>query len=124
MPEQFQITKNSKTLRHYYIFLIGQLFSLMGSSVVQFAGTWWITLQTEDPLYMSITLLLMFIPQLLFGPLAGVIADKYNRKIVIIITDAYQAVITLLLIIFSSFVLESLWVFIIFLSIRHIGQAF
>ncbi len=124
MVEQLQITKNSKTLRHYYIFLMGQLFSLMGSSVVQFAGTWWITLQTEDPLYMSITLLLMFAPQLLFGALAGVIADKYNRKVVIIITDAYQAIITLLLIIFSSFVLESLWVFIIFLSIRHIGQAF
>ncbi len=121
---ELQIVKNSKTFRSYIIFLIGQLFSLFGSSVVQFAGTWWITLQTDDPLYMSISLLLMFAPQLIFGALAGVIADKYNRKLVIIITDAYQAIITLLLIIFSSFVLESLWVFIIFISIRHIGQAF
>jgi len=124
MTEKFHITKNSKTFRSYIIFLIGQLFSLFGSSVVQFAGTWWITLQTDDPFYMSITLLLMFAPQLLFGALAGVIADKFNRKVVIIITDAYQAIVTLLLIIFSSFVLESLWVFIIFLSVRHIGQAF
>ena len=124
MTEQLQIIKNSKTFRSYIIFLIGQLFSIFGSSVVQFAGTWWITLQTDNPLYMSISLLLMFAPQLLFGALAGVIADKYNRKLVIIITDAYQAIITLLLIIFSSFVLESLWVFIIFISIRHIGQAF
>ncbi|QEE18093.1 MFS transporter [Promethearchaeum syntrophicum] len=124
MTEQLQIIKNSKTFKHYIIFLIGQLFSLFGSSVVQFAGTWWITLQTDDPLYMSISLLLMFAPQLLFGALAGVIADKYNRKIVILITDAYQAIITLLLIIFSSFVLESLWVFIIFISVRHIGQTF
>lgn len=124
MQEQVKLTKNSKTYRKYLIFLTGQLFSLMGSSIVQFAGTWWITLQTEDPLFMSITLLLMFAPQLLFGALAGVIADKYNRKIVILITDAYQAIITLLIIIFSSFVLESLWVFIIFLSVRHIGQAF
>jgi len=122
--QKLQIIKNSKTLRHYIIFLVGQLFSLFGSSVVQFAGTWWITLQTDDPFYMSISLLLMFAPQLLFGVVAGVIADKYSRKVVILITDAYQAIITLLLIIFSSFVLESLWVFIIFISIRHIGQAF
>jgi len=124
MPEHTKIIKNSKTLKQFYIFLFGQLCSLFGSSVVQFAGTWWITLQTDDPLYMSISLLLMFAPQLIFGALAGVIADKYNRKLVIIITDAYQAIITLLLIIFSSFVLESLWVFIIFISVRHIGQAF
>ena len=124
MTEQLQIIKNSKTFRHYIIFLIGQLFSLFGSSVVQFAGTWWITLQTDDPLYMSISLLLMFAPQLIFGALAGVIADKYSRKLVILITDAYQAIITLFLIIFSSFILESLWVFIIFISVRHIGQTF
>ena len=124
MTEKLQIVKNSKTLKQFYIFLFGQLCSLFGSSVVQFAGTWWITLQTDDPLYMSISLLLMYAPKLIFSAFAGVVADKYSRKKVILITDAYQAIITFLLIIFSSYVFESLWVFIIFLAVRHIGQTF
>ena len=121
---QPNIEKNTKTFKMYLIFWVGQLISLFGSSVVQFAGTWWITEQSANPIYMSLMLLFMFLPQILFGALAGVLADKFNKKVIIFLSDAYQAVITLGLILFAVFISSSVWTFIIFMAIRYIGSAF
>ncbi|UYP43854.1 hypothetical protein NEF87_000139 [Candidatus Lokiarchaeum ossiferum] len=124
MEKQLTIEKNNKTFKMYIIFFIGQSISLFGSSIVQFAGTWWITEQSQDPLYMSILMLLMFVPQLIIGPIAGVLADKFSRKKIIILSDAFQALVTLAIIIFAATITNDLWLFIVFLSIRYVGQAF
>lgn len=123
MEAQLKLKKNNKTFKMYIIFFIGQSLSLFGSSIVQFAGTWWITTQAQDPIYMAIMMLLMFVPQLIIGPIAGVLADKFSRKKIIILADAYQALITLAIIIFATQITSDLWTFIIFLSIRYLGQA-
>ncbi|WP_371804442.1 MFS transporter [Candidatus Lokiarchaeum ossiferum] len=118
------IEKNNKTFKMYLIFWIGQLISLFGSSVVQFAGSWWITEQSANPIYMSLMMLFMFLPNILFGALAGVLADRYNKKVIIFLSDAYQALVTLGLILFAIFLSSSIWTFIIFMGIRYIGSAF
>ncbi|NCB03012.1 MAG: MFS transporter, partial [Spirochaetia bacterium] len=70
------------------IFLIGQNISLFGSSLVQFAIIWHVTMTTQSGLMMSISVACSFIPAFLISPFAGVWADRYNKKVLIIISDS------------------------------------
>jgi MFS transporter, DHA3 family, macrolide efflux protein len=58
---------NQESFRRYLYFLSGQQFSLLGSSVVQFAIIWWITIETGSPLYLSLAALLGFAPIVFLG---------------------------------------------------------
>ncbi|MDR0498134.1 MAG: hypothetical protein LBH03_00165 [Holophagales bacterium] len=42
----------------------GQAFSLLGSSVVQFAVIWWLTIQTESAIVLTLVTLVAFIPNI------------------------------------------------------------
>ncbi|MHA2009803.1 MAG: MFS transporter, partial [Promethearchaeota archaeon] len=56
---------NESTFRSYLFFWSGQLVSLMGSLVVQFALMWWITETTGNAFFLSIGTFLFFIPMVL-----------------------------------------------------------
>ena len=85
---------NESTFRSYMFFWSGQLVSLMGSLVVQFAIIWWITEETGSAFYLSIGTFLYFIPMVLLTPITGVLADRMNRKTLIILADSSQALVT------------------------------
>ncbi|MFV0556100.1 MAG: MFS transporter [Lactovum sp.] len=84
-------------LKNIIIFLTGQSISLFGSSIVQYAIMWYVTLQTESGMMMTIYILCGFIPTFLLSPFAGVWADRYHRKWLIILSDSFIACATLIL---------------------------
>lgn len=112
-----------KTFRHYLIFWIGQLFSLLGSSIVQFVVIWWITEITGSAVLLSITAFFAFLPVVIIGPIAGVYIDRWNRKLIIATSDAFQALITFLLIIKFIFGGNEIWIVIFLNSLRGVCQA-
>ncbi|OPZ89625.1 MAG: enterobactin exporter EntS [Firmicutes bacterium ADurb.Bin419] len=79
------------------LFLSSQSLSLFGSSLVQYAIMWYITLNTKSGIMMGISILCGFLPTFVISPLAGVWADRYNRKILIILSDLFIAACTLLM---------------------------
>ena len=89
---------NKSTFRSYIFFWSGQLVSLMGSIVVQFAIMWWITETTGNAVLLSLGTFLYFIPMVLLTPISGVLADRLNRKLLIIVADSSQAFVTVWLI--------------------------
>ena len=113
-----------KTYRDYLLFLIGQSFSLLGSSIVQFAIIWWITSQTESATFLSISVTLSFLPQLIMIPIAGTFSDLWDRKKLIAIVDALQALTTFGIIVFLFFNLTNVWYVIGMNTIRGIFQTF
>lgn len=113
-----------KTYRDYIYFLIGQSFSLLGSSIVQFAVIWWITSQTESATFLSISITLSFIPQLIMIPIAGTFSDLWDRKKLIAIADSLQALTTFGIIIFLFFNLSNIWLIIGMNTIRGVFQTF
>ena len=114
----------SKTLRHYLWFYIGQLFSMLGSQIVNFTIVWWITIETQNPVYLSLSTFLMFLPQVIITPFAGVLVDKINRKYIIFMVDALQAAIIFAL--FNLFALESIniWLVLTANTLRAVLYAF
>lgn len=77
--------------------LIGQGISLFGSQIVQMAIIWYVTLETSSGIWVTILTLASFLPQMIISLFAGVWADRYNRKRIIITADTVIAATTLLL---------------------------
>lgn len=77
------------------LFLISQNISLFGSSVVSFAIIWHITLQTSSGIWIMLFTICSLLPQVFISPWAGVWADRYNRKHLIMLADGFIALATL-----------------------------
>lgn len=77
------------------IFLISQNISLFGSSVVSFSIIWYITLQTSSGKWVMLFTICSLLPQVLISLWAGVWADRYNRKYIIMLADGFIALATL-----------------------------
>lgn len=78
-------------------FLSAQTISLFGSSLVQYAIVWYITLSTSSGRMLTISTLCGFLPQIAISLFAGVWIDRYNRKWMIMLSDAVIAAATLAL---------------------------
>lgn len=78
-------------------FLSAQTISLLGSSIVQYAIIWHITLTTSSGRMLTISTLCGFLPQIFISLFAGVWIDRYDRKRIIMLADSAIALSTLLL---------------------------
>ncbi|UCF59103.1 MAG: MFS transporter [Candidatus Bathyarchaeota archaeon] len=118
-------TKASETtFRSYLFFWSGQLASLLGSSIAQFVIIWWITIETQSAVYLSIASFVAFIPQVILTPFAGVLVDRWSRKALIGIVDFLQAVATVGLILLFWLEIISIWQILVLLALRGLFQAF
>ncbi|ECL7021590.1 MFS transporter [Listeria monocytogenes] len=110
--------------RKIFIFLVSQGITLLGSSIVQLAIIWYIALSTSSGGWVTVLTLCSFIPQMLISPFAGVWADRYSRKLLIILSDGMIAVATFLLLLFLTFSVSAyhLYGIIVISAIRSIGN--
>ncbi|MDY5940538.1 MAG: MFS transporter [Eubacteriales bacterium] len=77
------------------IFLASQAVTLFGSTLVQMAIVWYVTLNTGEGAWIAAFTVASYLPQFLISFLGGVWADRYNKKALIIGADAGIAVVTL-----------------------------
>jgi DHA3 family macrolide efflux protein-like MFS transporter len=103
------------------LFLSSQTISLFGSSLVQYAIMWYITLNTQSGVMMMISIICGFLPTFFVSPFAGVWADRFNRKLLIIASDLFIASATLVLAILFLLGYDSLWLMFVVSAIRSIG---
>ena len=92
-----QGTANSGWKAQIIAFLISQNLSIFGSSVVGFAILWFITLETSSGFWMMLWTICTLLPQVLISLFAGVWADRYSRKHLIMLADGSTALVTLAL---------------------------
>jgi DHA3 family macrolide efflux protein-like MFS transporter len=109
--------------RNISFFITGQMISFVGSLLVQYAIFWYINLETKSGTILTIAIIASFIPLLIFSPIAGVLADKMNRKLLIILADGSIALVTLITAILFSLGDIQIWMLIVVTGIRGIGQA-
>ena len=121
--EEIAIIPKKNWKKHTTLFLTSQTVSLFGSSLVQYAITWYITLQTKSGTMMMISILCGFLPTLLLSPFAGVWADRYDRKKLIILADGSIAFTTLVLAILYMKGHGAIWLLFLASAIRALGAA-
>lgn len=103
------------------LFLSSQTISLFGSSLVQYAIMWHITLTTKSGMMMTLFIICGFIPTFILSPIAGVWADRYNRKVLIILADSMIAIATLILAILYLSGYNAIWLLFVIAAVRAIG---
>lgn len=108
--------------RNVTLYIIGQFISMFGSMLVQHAITWQITLETKSGTIMTLFTCAALLPMTLISPFAGVWADRYNRKHLIIISDACIALITLGLAVAYILGYKNVWLIFIVVIARSFGQ--
>jgi len=102
----------------------GQAASLFGSQLVQFALVWWLTQTTGSATVLAGATLVALLPQILVAPVAGALADRWNRRWVMVFADGGIALATLgLALLFASGVAQ-VWHVYLALLVRSTGGAF
>lgn len=102
-------------------FLTAQTISLFGSSLVQYAIVWYVTLSTSSGKMLTISTLCGFLPQILISLFAGVWIDRYDRKKMIMLSDSVIALATLLLAVVFLTGHKNIWLLFAVLVIRSAG---
>ena len=114
-----------QTWKHKFLIMtVGQAFSIIGSSAVQFALVWWLASETSSPMLLSFSKLLVFLPQLFLGPFVGVWIDRLKRKTVIICADLFSGMVATAFAVSFLFGKPPFWSVCIVLGIRAIGGVF
>ena len=78
---------NSRGLRAFFTIWFGQLVSLIGSQLTGFALGVWVYDQTHSVLWLALTQIAQQAPFVLLSPLAGVLADRWNRRTAMVVSD-------------------------------------
>ena len=116
--------RESPSMRPFFIIWIGQAFSLLGSQLVQFAIVWWLTRMTGSATMLALATLAALLPQILIGPFAGALVDRWSRRTVMIVADTAIALATLGLAVLFWLNLAAVWSIYVLLLIRATGAAF
>ena len=77
------------------LFLISQNISLFGSSIVGYAVIWHITLETSSGFWTMMATIFSNLPQIIISLWGGALADRFNRKYMIMMADGFIALATL-----------------------------
>ena len=108
----------------FMIVALGQAVSMLGSHGVQFALIWWLAEKTSSPLMLGMSGLVAYLPMTLFSPLAGIAADRYNRKFISVFSDMTMGTIALIYAGLLSFFDLPVWTVLVMLCVRGIGSTF
>jgi len=111
--------------KQFAVIYTGQAFSLLGSAAVQFAVIWWLTVQTESALVLTLSSIVAFLPNIIIGPFAGVWIDRYNRRTVMMAADGLVALSSVVLgIAFLLVETPPIWFLYLILFLRGLGNTF
>lgn len=83
--------------KNYARLWLGQVGSSMGQWMDLTATGWLVYSMTHSPLHLGLVTATKGIPALFFGLIAGVVADKYSRKIQLVIASLTDAIFAFLL---------------------------
>ena len=88
MRGTLQRTFQSLTVRNYRLFFTGQIISVSGTWMQSVAQQWLVLHLTHNGVALGVTAALQFGPMLLIGPWGGVIADRLDKRKVLLATQS------------------------------------
>jgi MFS family permease len=92
MHEYLSLLKRNRDYRYLWL---GNVVSLLGDWFNLIAAAELITELSDSGVAISYLFLSRFLPLFLFSPLAGVLADRYDRRMLMVVSDVLRAVVVL-----------------------------
>lgn len=107
--------------KQFYKLMISQGISMLGSLIVSSAMIWYVTLQTNSGVAIAGVTITTFVPQMLLLLPGGILADRYEPKKIIALSDSFIALSTLVLAVFFYMGLDSIGWLLFFNTLRSFG---
>ncbi|WP_058486463.1 MFS transporter [Defluviitalea phaphyphila] len=97
MNDRVQSVKIYKpnVISNMVLLLLGRLVSLFGSKIYSFAISLYVLKTTGSGTTFALSLVISTLPAVIFGPIAGVISDKIDRKRMVVLMDILSGIIIL-----------------------------
>lgn len=108
----------------FTIVWLGQIVSVLASSMSQFGLTIWMFQQTESATALGLMQVFFITPFLLISPIAGVMVDRHNRKMMMIVSDLMAGIATIVILILQSLGILEFWHLYLTSVIYGLGMAF
>lgn len=105
-----------------YLFFCGQILSLFGTSLLDYAVIWFITLQTKSSVVMALGIICAYVPRILISFFSGIWADRYDRKKLIVYADVFNGIAILIFAAFFFIGYQNIGMIFFFLSLKSIGS--
>lgn len=122
--KELEVKADKRENINLILFLSGKTISLFGSAIYAFVIGLYLLRTTSSALSFALNLTLYTLPVVLFNPIAGVIADKFNKKLLVVGSDLINGIFLFLiyliiirfnfnvyLLYFSTFLMTTLTVF-------------
>jgi DHA3 family macrolide efflux protein-like MFS transporter len=118
------ISKRPTSMFAFTIVWLGQIISVMASSMTGFGLTIWMYQQTKSATAMGMMRVAFITPFLLLSPIAGVMVDRHNRKLMMMVSDLAAGLSTFALLILFATGHMQFWFLYIAQVINGIGNTF
>ncbi len=79
--------------RRFLLLWVGRMASFSGDAVFDLAVIWYVLVSTGSVLLVGLTVALTYGVDLAFGPIAGAVVDRWNRRTVLLATYSGQALV-------------------------------
>ena len=121
-----QQTANAQpgNMNKFLVIWFGQVISMLGSGLTAFALGVWIFQKTGQATPFALTILFANLPRILLLPLAGSLADRWNRRLVMIFSDVGNALVTLGVFFLLTFSTLEVWHVYLIATVGSIFSAF
>lgn len=122
-PDGANLEQVTHWQRKTALFLASQVLSLLGTSLVQYAIVWHITLEARSGGIQTLAVVAGFLPAFLLAPFAGIWADRHDRRRLMALADAGIALVTLVLALVFQAGWGGLWMLLVAMALRACGTA-
>jgi MFS family permease len=112
-----------KHRRFLYLWL-GQLISVAGTQMQIWAIFWHIRTLTDQPIAISGVGLVRIVPVIVFSLVSGAVADSYNRRTIILITQSTAGLLALVLGLLTQFGHITIWYIYLVTALQAVVVAF
>jgi DHA3 family macrolide efflux protein-like MFS transporter len=124
MTESVAEDEKPQSIAKFWVIFAGQAFSLFGSRLVQFTLVWWLTQESGSASVLALASIMALLPQVLVGPFAGSLVDRWSRRMVLIVSDGAIAVAIVLLALLYSWGVVEIWHIYTLMFVRALLGAF
>lgn len=98
-----------RSFNKFLLLWFGEFISAIGSGLTAFGLGVYIYNQTGKASHVALVTLCAFLPSFLFAPIAGVFADRYDRRLLMVLGDSLSAVGLMVILVFMMFGEANTW---------------
>ena len=108
----------------FSIVWLGQIVSVMATNMTQFALTIWVFESTGSVTALGLMQVFFITPFLLISPIAGVMVDRYNRKLMMMVSDLTAGLATVAILALQALGMLEVWHLYVAAVLQGLGNTF